>query len=63
MDVGIWGLAAKLFLNFCTCAEEEPECFSVGVLICISQECDCHRQMDEEGVTGIPRGPMFLINR
>lgn len=37
MDVGIWGLAAKPFLNYCTCAEEEPECFSVGILICTSQ--------------------------
>lgn len=63
MDVGIWGLAAKLFLNYCTCAEEKSEWFSVGVLICILQDCKCHLKMDEEGVTGIARGPMLLINR
>lgn len=54
MDVGIWGLAAKLFLNCCTCAEEEPWFLSVGFLIRISQECDCHRKWTRRGSQGIP---------
>lgn len=27
--------------NYFTCVGEEPECFGVDILICISQECHC----------------------
>lgn len=44
--------------HYCTCAGEEPERFSVDILICVSQECDCkwsgHRKMGEKGSQGIP---------